>query len=232
MSPRTRIAGFLAALALLASLSPVGSGPAADGVRVVDGDTLDVKGRKIRLHGIDAPERAQTCRNAAGHVVRCGDAATKTLERLVRAGRLACRTIETDRYGRDVARCRAGGTDVGEALVEAGLARAYTRYSPDYADEEAAAKRARRGMWAGEAVAPWDWRRGERLAAATPDVAPQNATPSRACRIKGNISGSGRVYHVPGSRWYERTSIDPGAGERWFCSEAEARAAGWRAPRG
>jgi endonuclease YncB( thermonuclease family) len=55
--------------------------------------------------------------------------------------------------------------------------------------------------------------------------------PNGACRIKGNISESGKIYHVPGSEWYERTQIDPAKGERWFCTEAEAKAAGWRAPR-
>ena len=54
---------------------------------------------------------------------------------------------------------------------------------------------------------------------------------SGKCRIKGNISGSGKIYHVPGSDSYERTKIDESKGERWFCTEAEARAAGWRAPR-
>jgi hypothetical protein len=51
------------------------------------------------------------------------------------------------------------------------------------------------------------------------------------CRIKGNISQSGRIYHIPGSAWYDRTEIDESKGERWFCTEEEARTAGWRAPR-
>jgi endonuclease YncB( thermonuclease family) len=55
--------------------------------------------------------------------------------------------------------------------------------------------------------------------------------PAATCRIKGNISESGRIYHVPGSEWYDRTQINTARGERWFCSEAEAKAAGWRAPR-
>jgi endonuclease YncB( thermonuclease family) len=59
-----------------------------------------------------------------------------------------------------------------------------------------------------------------------------SSPPPGACHIKGNISDSGRIYHVPGSPAYERTKIDEAKGERWFCSEAEARAAGWRAPRG
>lgn len=61
--------------------------------------------------------------------------------------------------------------------------------------------------------------------------APAVESPAATCRIKGNISESGRIYHVPGSEWYERTQINPAKGERWFCTEAEAKAAGWRAPR-
>jgi endonuclease YncB( thermonuclease family) len=62
-----------------------------------------------------------------------------------------------------------------------------------------------------------------------PDAAIAAATGD--CRIKGNISERGRIYHVPGSEWYDRTQIDTSQGERWFCTEAEAKAAGWRAPR-
>jgi len=57
------------------------------------------------------------------------------------------------------------------------------------------------------------------------------APPSGKCVIKGNISENGRIYHVPGSPSYDRTKIDESKGERWFCSEAEARAAGWRPPK-
>ena len=70
---------------------------------------------------------------------------------------------------------------------------------------------------------PWEWWRGERLQAATvPDSAAD-------CAIKGNVSSSGeRIYHVPGGQYYERTKISTAKGERWFCTEAEAFAAGWR----
>ena len=68
---------------------------------------------------------------------------------------------------------------------------------------------------------PWEWRRGVRLADTTPDQPGD-------CAIKGNIARSGeRIYHVPGGRWYDRTKISTAKGERWFCSEEEARAAGW-----
>lgn len=62
---------------------------------------------------------------------------------------------------------------------------------------------------------------------------PDAGHPSGACRIKGNISVDGeRIYHVPGQPYYDATRIDPLAGERWFCSEAQARAAGWRKGKG
>ncbi len=106
-------------------------------------------------------------------------------------------------------------------MVWEGLALAYRRYSLDYTGQEADARAARRGIWASEFVKPWDWRRGKRIAAN--DNAPDQ------CRIKGNISRSGeRIYHVPGGQYYGRTKIDSSKGERWFCSEAEATAAGWR----
>ena len=73
---------------------------------------------------------------------------------------------------------------------------AYRKYSDDYTGQEASAKAARRGLWAGQFVSPWDWRRGKRLAAETA----ANDTPP-ACRIKGNIGSRGdRTYHMPFSR--------------------------------
>jgi endonuclease YncB( thermonuclease family) len=67
--------------------------------------------------------------------------------------------------------------------------------------------------------------------AASPASPSAPSAPAKGCRIKGNISQSGRIYHVPGSPSYDQTRIDESKGERWFCTEAEARAAGWRAPR-
>jgi endonuclease YncB( thermonuclease family) len=81
-------------------------------------------------------------------------------------------------------------------------------------------------------VAAMPKRRGGASSAASAPVAPQpSSAPQGDCRIKGNISQSGRIYHVPGSSSYDQTQIDTSKGERWFCTEAEARAAGWRAPR-
>ncbi len=111
--------------------------------------------------------------------------------------------------------------DLEKWIVAHGWALAYRRYSLDYADEEADARAVRRGIWAGQFVKLWEWRRGKRLAA-------NDNTPGQ-CRIKGNMNGKGeRIYHMPGQRAYGATRIKPAKGERWFCSEAEAIAAGWR----
>ncbi len=106
-------------------------------------------------------------------------------------------------------------------MVANGLALAYLRYSLDYVEEEADAREAQRGIWASEFVKPWEWRRGKRIAAN--DNAPDQ------CHIKGNINRKGeRIFHMPGQHAYAVTRINPATGERWFCSEAEALAAGWR----
>ncbi len=88
----------------------------------------------------------------------------------------------------------------------------------------AEAKAAKRGFWAGKFIEPSKWRNqgqrleSERVAEGQP----------KGCDIKGNISSGGRIYHMPGQQNYARTKIDEKAGERWFCSEDEARAAGWQ----
>lgn len=89
--------------------------------------------------------------------------------------------------------------------------------------EEAEARAAKRGIWRGEVVPPSEWRKGKRLEG----VRPAARQGGGRCAIKGNIGESGkRIYHVPGGRFYERTRIDTSKGERWFCTEGEARAAG------
>ena len=138
---------------------PVDTAPAAD-IRVIDADTVDVDGVRWRLHGIDAPEARQTCR-AWGLTWNCGAAATDALRS--RSAGMSCEGGETDRYGRLVGVCSSGGEDLNAWLVTNGWALAYRRYADDYADEEEEARSNGRGIHAGEHLAPWDWRRGERL---------------------------------------------------------------------
>ena len=194
---------------------------------VIDGDTIEIHGQRIRLHGIDAPESSQLCETPAGEQWRCGQKAALALQEVIGTRSVSCAAQAVDRYGRIVAVCYAANLDLNHWLVSRGLAMAYRRYSLDYVEEEKEARSTERGIWSGRFVAPWDWRRGERLAREIQSI--ENPRSPTECTIKGNINKEGEhIYHVQGSRLYERTKISPSKGERWFCSEEEARAAGWR----
>ncbi len=195
-------------------------GPLVGQARVIDGDTVEISGRHVRLEGIDAPEMAQTCTNHAGGSWRCGQDAARALERLVAGHSLTCEDRGTDKYGRMLGVCFSGTRDVNAEMVRQGLAWAFVKYSRSYVHEEAEARALHIGIWQGEAKPAWDFR-AERWAGAE-DTAP------RGCAIKGNISANGHIYHLPWSTWYGKVRIDERKGERWFCSEAEALAAGWR----
>ncbi|WP_306418437.1 thermonuclease family protein [Pseudoprimorskyibacter insulae] len=192
-------------------------------VDVVDGDTIHVGQVTVRLHGVDAPELAQTCARADGTVWRCGSWAAQEAERRFGGKSATCTTRDVDRYGRIVATCRVDGQDMGQVLVQNGIAFAFRQYSMAYDLDEKGAAIARRGLHAHDVMPPSQYRAQQRNAVASTDA------PDAACPIKGNISGKGnRIYHMPGQRDYARTSIRTENGERWFCSEADARAAGWR----
>lgn len=217
---------FFACLLLGAAVLPAeaGEGLITGRASVVDGDTLEIGSVRIRLFGIDAPEAGQTCRNRAGKSWQCGSEAANRLSELIEDSELACRPRDRDVYGRIIASCEAGGIDVNGQLIAEGLAWAFIRYSDEYAPVEAKARSAAVGIWNGTAEAPWDYRanRWERAA---------EASPRHGCPIKGNINNKNeKIYHTPWSPAYKRTKINEAAGERWFCDEEEAIAAGWRAP--
>ncbi len=228
-----RLASVLAAAALLAFALPAEAETLTGKARVVDGDTLAVQGRRVRLHGIDAPEARQTC-SRGGRRWACGRAATRAMRRLVGRNPVRCEVRDRDRYGRAVAACFAAGRDVQQDLVRQGLALAYRRWSMRYVPDEDAARAGRLGLWSGDFTAPWRWRRQDRNRRAEIHRRHGATPPPQAgssCLIKGNISRHGRIYHVPGAEHYDRTRINTSKGERWFCSEADARAAGWRRAR-
>lgn len=199
--------------------------------RVIDGDSLHVGETEVRLYAVDAFEGRQTCKRD-GATWPCGEAAAEKLRALTAGRTISCTKKDTDTYGRTVAVCTNGNADLGAEIARAGLGLAYRQYGSDYVDEETEARGARRGAWAGEFTAPWDERHG---ASAPTTQRGSNPTPSNCpgTGIKGNINGKGeRIYHVPGSPSYEDTVITESKGERWFCTEEEARRSGWRAPRG
>jgi endonuclease YncB( thermonuclease family) len=201
---------------------------------VYDGDTVSLRAKgtehRVRLLGIDSPEFDQPY----------GTAARQHLERLVLDKEVRLETRKKDRYGRllgklwvQPAECPGCGRtlDVNLAMLTVGLAWWYRYYREDqskedqgryeFAEYEAKSKRA--GLWQDpDPTPPWDWPRGSRRADTAPDS---------GCLIKGNVSSNGRIYHMPGQKHYAQTRISTARGERWFCTEAEARAAGWRRAR-
>jgi endonuclease YncB( thermonuclease family) len=169
---RLRVADVLLAVAILGLLAlvaarlnrvPATVATLAGMPRVVDGDSLDFEGGRVRLEGIDAPEWDQTC-SRAGTGYPCGRVAREALSRLI-AGRLvSCEGSGRDRYGRLLARCTAGGVDLNRRMVEAGWAVAYGGYD----DAEAAAERNGSGLWAGSFEQPREWRRAHDRPAEAP----------------------------------------------------------------
>lgn len=162
MSPGTFIITLLT-LAVLpdAALTPMRlvGGPAT----VIAADTLVVADERVRLEAIDAPEADQTCRRADTRYA-CGAEAMQALRARVQGGIVMCRISGQDAAGGLVGVCRlADRTDLAEWLVLRGYALADRRYSAQYVVQEDHARQERAGLWAGQFVAPWDWRAGQRL---------------------------------------------------------------------
>jgi len=130
--------------------SPTLSGHA----EVIDGDTIEIGDVRIRLHGIDAPESEQTCKDANGETYRCGLLATAVLEEEIGGRAVTCFPSDVDHYGRAIAVCQVNGRDLGDAMVRRGFAVAYLRYSAKYMEAEVEARRAKRGIWQGNFVEP------------------------------------------------------------------------------
>lgn len=192
--------------------------------RVIDADTLEIAGQRIRLGGIDAPEMSETCHRADGRGWACGVWATDAARALLRGQRLRCIDLGERSYRRVVGRCYLAGQDVAELLIEAGAARNCPRYAREqgqseaYQAAEARALAARAGIFGGplNPLAGFCQPRGTYQVSIGP-----------GCNIKGNLSRNGQIYHMPGQRDHARVNMNK-PGVRWFCSEAEAQDAGWR----
>lgn len=138
---------------------------------VIDADTLEIRGERIRLVGVDAPESGQKCLSASHQFVRCGSISANALDAWIGGNPVTCEIEGKDRYGRSLAACKVRGTSVQEWLVVNGYAVAYRSYSTAYVAAELKARKANAGMWAGDFVMPWDWRQGLRLAGEKPTKA-------------------------------------------------------------
>lgn len=193
-------------------------------VRVIDGDTIELEnGQRIRYIGIDTPETVDPRKP-----VQCfGVEASKRNKELVEGKRVRLEKdiSETDKYDRLLRYVYVGDTLINLTLVQDGFAYSYTyppdvKYQDQFIEAQRIAREQKKGLW------------GSCPAEPAPAFAPAPSpipTPSAACTIKGNISSNGeKIYHVEGCGSYNVTKIDEARGERWFCGEAEAVAAGWR----
>jgi endonuclease YncB( thermonuclease family) len=207
--------------------------------RIVDGDTIAIGETKIRLEGIDAPETDQLCFDAKGGRWTCGIAARGKLEKYAGGKPWTCHVHGQDRYGRSLATCEVNGEDIDRWMVREGWALSFVRYSHVYDADEKAARERKAGLWAGCFIAPWEWRARNEKTVLLGSVCPVNAqkdllrpkssleAPSPGCTIKGNMNRAGEcIYHLPGGRSYPTIKMDKR--KRWFCTEAEAEAAGCR----
>ena len=207
--------------------------------RVIDGDTIQIEGgKKVRYIGIDTPETVDPRKP-----VQCfGYEASNKNKELVggKKVRLEKDVSETDKYGRLLRYVWVGDILVNDYLVRQGYAQSYTyppdvKYQNQFLEAQKEARKNNRGLWKA-----CDYF-GQPLS--TPTVIPTSVLPSQptpttytppqqtgGCVIKGNISykTGEKIYHIPGCPNYNSTVIDESKGERWFCSEAEAQAAGWR----
>lgn len=127
-------------------------------VKVINGDTLMMNGYYIRLYGVDAPESDQTCANKTGRSYHCGRVAATWLRDWLMDNQIECRIMQQDKNGNMVGTCSLGQYDIGAALVNAGWAIAYTKYTDIYVPYQEEAMNRRDGLWQGKFYEPEDWR--------------------------------------------------------------------------
>jgi len=126
-------------------------------VRIIDGDSIEIKNEKIRFLGIDAFEKKQECIRKDGTKYKCGEAAISNLLMIISGQPVRCVTKKKDRYKRWLATCYIGMLDINENMVLYGNAFSYM--SKKYKTAENEAKKVSAGAWAGEFIFPWEWRK-------------------------------------------------------------------------
>jgi endonuclease YncB( thermonuclease family) len=185
----------------------------------LSGEMLRVGRTTLRISGIEAPADGQVCTSPRARRWRCDEAAQAALSRLVRGERVACTFAGSDDGGIRLATCHNGEKDLGAELVRNGHVFATEGLFAPYGTLELEARDAKVGVWAGDAVRPANYRaqKWEEAKREAPD----------GCPIKGVRRGE-RVYVLPWSRGYDRVHVSRARGDRWFCSEEEAREAGWK----
>jgi micrococcal nuclease len=223
------IASFVLSLSPLTLAASTTTGENATVARVIDGDTIQVKlskgeTEKVRIIGIDAPETVDLRKS-----VQCfgKEAAAKMKKLLTRKKVILVKNPAEDRdkYKRLLRYVELKDEDIGATMIREGYAFSYKLFPHPRLEEynalEQQAREDKKGLW-GEKCNPT----GGTTQSSASSV---QSSVSSSCIIKGNINSSKeQIYHVEGCGSYNQTTIDTSAGEKWFCSETEAQAAGWR----
>jgi endonuclease YncB( thermonuclease family) len=154
------VSAMAAALVLLGAVS-AGAARAATEFKgtaiVLDGDSIEIRGQRINLYGIDAPEPGQSCERL-GASYPCGREATRALARGIGQDVVTCRQKHLNQRRQPVAVCKAGGVDISAWMVRQGWAVPHPKFGTAYKDEADAARKYRRGVWGGGFTLPWVWR--------------------------------------------------------------------------
>ena len=135
--------------------------------KVVDGDTIKINSKKIRLYGIDAPEKKQKCKKTYLTIsfmsftkdYMCGEVSTEKLIKKINKQKLNCNILDVDRYKRLIGECFKRNINLNSWMVSNGYAVAYRKYSKKYVSDEINAKNNKLGIWQGKFEMPWDYRR-------------------------------------------------------------------------
>ena len=127
-------------------------------IKITDGDTIKINGKKIRFSGIDTPELKQTCIKD-GENNSCGFKAKQILIDKIARNKVKCIEEGQDRYKRILAECFVNNESLSRYLVRSGYAFAYRKYSNKFISDEDYARVNKLGMWSMEFEFPWDFRR-------------------------------------------------------------------------
>jgi endonuclease YncB( thermonuclease family) len=188
--------------------------------KAITGDLMRIDDKLVRLDGIEAPAAQQPCYRSNGRRWRCDSAARASLSKLVRRERVTCTPSGHDKRGHILAHCTIDGTkDIAAELVRNGDVFATDSFFNSLSDEEDAARNAKTGIWQGKVVRPAEWRQSVWEAA--------SRDAPGGCPIKGYVHASAKLYAMPWSSGYARKKVRENRGGRWFCSEDEAKAAGF-----
>jgi endonuclease YncB( thermonuclease family) len=216
-------------LALL-SLSAASAAPGGSQGRavVIDGDTLEIAGTQIRLAGIDAPELDQPCstggdvRAAGSATYRCGEDAAAALAGRIGSDPVVCEPQAPADSSVFMAVCQLNGEDLGAWMVRTGWARAYPASGSAYAAEEKAAQAAPAGIWRGDFLNPWDWRREQRAAAEVPQRRLRIMVPAANLRAESSRQGR-RLATLPRDTVVEQL----GQSGEWYLVKPPQGSSGW-----